>query len=258
MDFRHQYYLSNEFNQKILKYLEKITLNQISKKETDTIFNLIYPALIHFINVKKLVNPDIISDFVVQIYENFYGFLIKANDFKKEKDNFIFYYYFIKFLYFEYKNFNRKKNTFKNIKKNDEYQYIDIVKNEENIISSGVKTNLSEIRLIIKKCLFNHFENEEKVMFLLYYYFLIEKEDYLLISAFLKIPILTIIDIVENQSNSDNNNNFSRTLDEKIIEKLFNVEINAFRVSISRIKKKMKNKCNYLLENYLFIDEGEL
>lgn len=257
MDFQHQYYLSNDFNQKIIKLLNKIDDIEDSKKIVDEIFNYLYPAINKFINYKKIKNPDIISDYILQIYENFPAFLAKAKSFLKDIDNFVFYYYFLKNLYFEWQNFNRTIKTSKNINENNKIEYLDSLKNEDNIIASS-KSKIDEINQIIKRCLYNHFEKEEIVMFLTYYYFLIEKEDYIFISDFLKIPILNLIDLIDKNQESESTEKSAKTLDDKIIERLFNQTISSFRVNISRIKKKMKIKCNYLLENYLFIDEGEI
>ncbi|MEJ5273460.1 MAG: hypothetical protein WH035_04975, partial [Spirochaetota bacterium] len=176
MDFQHQYYLSNDFNQKIIKLLNKIDDIEDSKKIIDQIFNYLYPAINNFINYKKIKNPDIISDYILQIYENFPAFLVKAKSFLKDIDNFVFYYYFLKNLYFEWQNFNRNIKTRKNINENNKIEYLDSLKNEDNIIASS-KPKIDEMNQIIKRCLYNHFEKEEIVMFLTYYYFLIEKEE---------------------------------------------------------------------------------
>ncbi len=259
MDFQHQYYLSTEFNNKICKILLNIANQENNKKEFDEIFNKIYPAIIKFVNYKKINNPDIISDYILQVYQDFPEFLLKAKNFYKNSENFIFYYYFIKFLYFEWQNFFRKRKTIDKKDKKEELEYLDKIDNESFIVSSNKdKWDLEQIKRIIKKCLENHFEVKEKVMFLLYYYFLLENEEFIIIAKFLNIPVLSLIDEIDNQKNYQDNLKFSETLNEKLITRFFGSDINSFRVNISRIKKKMKIKCNYLKENYLFIDEGDL
>ena len=257
MDFQHQYYLSNEFNQKMIKYLNEIDDIESSKKIIDIIFNLLYPATINFVNYKRISNLDVISDFILQVYENFSLFIIKAKSFLKNNENFVFYYYFIKNLYFEWQNFNRKIKTKKNIRKNEEITYLDLIKNNSNVIASPDGSSIDEIKEIIKRCLYNHFEKEEIVMFLTYYYFLLDNKDYIILSEYFNITILSLINLIENE-NSNKSDSFNSNLDDKLIEKLFNQSISSFRVAITRIKKKMKIKCNYLAENYLFIDEGEI
>jgi len=228
-----------------------------SKNELDNIFNLIYPAIIKFLNYKKVNNPDVFSDFIFQIYQDFYDFLIKAKKFYSFFENFVFYYFFIKFLYFEWQNFNRKRKTSFNKEKNENFEYIDKINNESFSISSNIDNqDLLEIKQIIKKCLEKHFEIEERIMFLTYYYFLLDNEDFISISKFLNIPLLKIIDTIDNYVNSIDNQKFIETLDEKAVKFFFDKDINSFRVAISRIKKKMKIKCNYLAENYLFSDKG--
>lgn len=257
MDFQHQYFLSDDFNKKVKKIYQLIDSNNINKKEEDYLFQIIYPAIVNFLNMKKIANPDLMSDFIAILYENFHDFLIKSKNFAQDKENFIFYYYFIKYLYFEWQNFSRKLKSIKSTKENLTLEYIDPIKNENNIIAYDKKDS-EDFKIIIKKCLKNHFELEEIIMFITYYYFLIDNEDYILISDFLNIPILNIIEIIDNEKKEENIHLPNICLSEDKIKILFNQDINSFRVAISRIKKKMKIKCNYLLENYLFIDEGNI
>ncbi|MFN3410683.1 MAG: hypothetical protein ACK4YF_00800 [Exilispira sp.] len=256
MDSKHQYYLSNEFNQKMIRFLNNLSSKESSKKEIDKIFNLLYPAIINFVSIKKLKNPDIIADFLVEIYENFMDFLIKAKNFSTNKEDFVFYYYFIKYLYFQWQNFKRKKNSIKSNKINNEYEYLDKVKTDISLVATGDYHEIEQIKQIIKNCLYNHFETEEIVMFLVYYHFLLDEKDYIVISDFLKLPVLDLLDMLSFNLEFEDNEGFTRTMDENVIKSLFKIDINSFRVYITRIKKKMKIKCNYLLENYLFIDEG--
>lgn len=241
----------------MIEYLNEIDDIEKSKKLLDLIFNLLYPAIINFVNYKRISNPDIISDFISQVYENFSVFIIKAKSFLKNNENFIFYYYFIKNLYFEWQNFNRKIKAKKNSRENEELSFLEIIKNKSNVVASPDCSSIDEMKEIIKKCLYNHFDREEVAMFLTYYCFLLDNKDYIFLSEYFNITIINLINLLEDE-NINKSDSFNDTLDEKLIENLFNQSISSFRVAITRIKKKMKIKCNYLAENYLFIDEGEI
>lgn len=259
MDLKHQYYLTNDFNSKIIKEFENISNSNFTKKSVDYIFNLIFPAINNFLSYKKVTNPDIISDFILQVYENFNEFLVKAYSFyQKNRENFIFYFYFLKFLYFNWQNFSRLRKTKKNAVKSEEFEYIDKIKVNKYFIASNDEIDVKQIVEVIKKCLNNHFEIEEKVMFLIYYYFLIDNEDYIMIADYFNIPIIDLLDLLDKNFDEDSIESFNKTIDEEVVQKLFNKDLNYIRVNVSRIKKKMKTKCNYLLENYLYIDEGDI
>gem|GEM_PF-2345358 len=257
-----------------LDYLEKNISNADLYHKINNLFQELYPSINYFLKIKKVKDPDFASDFIFLIYQTFIHFLLKANQFRKGNKDFIFYYYFIKFLNLQYMNFKRKKANFKDnsLEFDEKIQY----EFSYNKISDNDYNEMD----VIRKCIDNHLTSDEKALFLVYYFFLIRTEDLYFLSSYFSIELSRIIELFlnENKKNDDIgeysqnwekkensalnvsddflkieefNSRYSKKFEiasEELINFLFGQNIANVRVSILRIKQKMKKRCNYLLD----------
>jgi len=250
-----------KFHLKKIDDFYELNKDKLSEKYNE-LFNLLFPLLKAFCYTFNIYDDDEVQDFTTYVYEHLAPYLKRYHQDRSRFSTFIFLV--LKSFLKNYKNSREYRKTYVTNTAESINQSVEITVEEKNILEEEEFYN--KFRNVLKEM-----EDDEKCLFLLYYYELITGEDISFLCKFLKITPVELMKILAGFRDKNNSKyerhkelretSSSRTIkareknnklvahanfigDLDIICELMNLSINLVRVKIHRLKKKFLN-CNF-------------